>query len=224
MKRVLWVGMWAGMLPAQAVAAGSGVLAPLVDPNVVYLLIVFGLWGVIFELASPGLVLQGALGTASLALGLYLLGYLPVDWWGLGLIGLGVGLMIAEAFFPSYGLLGLGGLGAFTAGSLLLFRHAEMEVSRALVGGTAAVSAAFFLWVVLRVLRLRRQRPVSGREDMIGSTGRVIARGEGHMLIWVHGERWAAVSKQPLRIGQKVRVTGIDGLVLTVEPIGEETS
>ncbi len=221
-RTMAWMIFLGVALPAQAMASAKGAwLAPLVDPNIVYLMLVLGLYGMIFELASPGLILPGLVGGASFVLGLYALQFLPVNGWGLTLIGLGVALMLAEGFKPSYGLFGIGGLAAFIAGSLMLFQQTDMEVSRALVGGTAAVSAVFFLWVIMRALRLRRKKPVSGREDMIGSRGEVIARDGHHIWIRVHGERWEALSAKPLRVGQKVQVTGMDGLQLKVEPIEE---
>lgn len=196
----------------------SQLLSFIADPNVAYILLLVGIYGLIFELASPGYLLPGVAGAICLVLGLYALQVLPINYAGLALMGLGVAFMAAEVFVPSFGALGLGGVLAFTVGSIILFDSADLSVSLPLVGGTAAVSAGFFLWVISRLLGLRRRRPVSGREEMIGSVGVVVSDAGDHVLIRVHGESWSATAAGPLRVGQRVRVTAIDGLKLTVTP------
>lgn len=196
----------------------SRLLSVIADPNVAYILMLVGLLGVIFELASPGYLVPGVAGAISLVLGLYALQVLPINFAGLALMGLGIAFMVAEVFVPSFGALGVGGIVAFTAGSIILFNTADLSVSLPLIGGTAAVSGGFFLWMISRLLGLRRRRPVSGREEMVGSTGVVLGDFDGQGLIRVHGETWSAVAGQPLRAGQRVRVTAIDGLKLTVTP------
>lgn len=196
----------------------SRLLAVIADPNVAYILLLVGIYGLIFELASPGYLLPGVTGAISLVLGLYALQVLPINYSGLVLMGLGMAFMVAEVFVPSFGALGLGGIVAFTVGSIIMFDSAALNVSLPLIGGTAAVSAAFFLWVISRLLGLRRRRPVSGREEMVGSIGVVLNDFDEHGLIRVHGETWSAFADRPLRRGQRVRVTAIDGLKLTVTP------
>lgn len=196
----------------------SQLLSFIADPNVAYILLLIGIYGLIFELASPGYLLPGVAGAICLVLGLYALQVLPINYAGLALMGLGVAFMIGEVFVPSFGALGLGGVLAFTVGSIILFDSADLSVSLTLVGGTAAVSAAFFLWVISRLLGLRRRRPVSGREEMVGSVGVVASLSGGHAVIRVHGESWNAIADQPLHAGQRVRITAIDGLKLTVTP------
>lgn len=196
----------------------SRLLFVIADPNVAYLLLLVGLLGVIFELASPGYLVPGVVGAISLVLGLYALQVLPINFAGLALMGLGIVFMVAEVFVPSFGALGLGGIVAFTAGSIILFNTADLSMSLPLIGGTAAVSGGFFLWMISRLLGLRRRRPVSGREEMVGSTGIVLNDFDGQGLIRVHGEIWSAIADRPLRVGQRVRVTAIDGLKLTVTP------
>ncbi|WP_455384952.1 NfeD family protein [Acidihalobacter prosperus] len=196
----------------------SQLLSFIADPNVAYILLLIGIYGLIFELASPGYLLPGVAGAICLVLGLYALQVLPINYAGLALMGLGVAFMIGEVFVPSFGALGLGGVLAFTVGSIILFDSADLSVSLTLVGGTAAVSAAFFLWVISRLLGLRRRRPVSGREEMVGSVGVVASLSGDHAVIRVHGESWNAIADQPLHTGQRVRITAIDGLKLTVTP------
>lgn len=196
----------------------SQLLSFIADPNVAYILLLIGIYGLIFELASPGYLLPGVVGGISLVLGLYALQVLPINYAGLALMALGVAFMAGEVFVPSFGALGLGGVLAFTIGSIILFDSSDLSVSLTLIGGTAAVSAGFFLWVISRLLGLRRRRPVSGREEMIGSSGVVVSDADDHVLIRVHGESWSATATGPLRVGQRVRVTAIDGLKLTVTP------
>lgn len=194
----------------------SRLLAVIADPNVAYILLLIGIYGLIFELASPGYVLPGLTGAICLVLSLYALQALPINYAGLALMGFGVAFMVAELFLPFFGVLGLGGVLAFAVGSIILFDRADLDVSLPLVGGTAAVSAGFFLWLISRMVGLRRRRPVSGREEMLGSVGEVISNVGDHYLIRVHGESWTATATEPLRVGQRVRVTAIDGLKLTV--------
>ncbi|APZ42380.1 NfeD family protein [Acidihalobacter ferrooxydans] len=196
----------------------SRLLSVIANPNVAYILLLIGIYGLIFEIASPGFILPGLTGGVSLLLGIYALQVMSIDYVGLALMGLGVALMVAEVFVPVFALMGIGGVIAFTVGSVMLFDRAGMYVSLPLIGGAAAVSGSFLLWMILRLLRLRRRRPMSGAEELLGSIGVVIAPSGDHVLIRLHGERWTAIAAGPLAVGQKVRVIAVDGLRLTVEP------
>ncbi len=201
-------------------------LAVVTDPNVAYILMLVGIYGLLFEFASPGYVLPGVTGAVSLLLALYAFQVLPVNYAGLGLLLLGIAFMVAEAFVPSFGALGLGGLAAFVAGSVLLFERGAggYAVAYPLIAGVALASALFLVGAVGLVLRARRRRVVSGSEELIGARGEVLEDCAGEGRARIHGEVWAVRARVPLAAGRRVRVTGRDGLTLLVEPLaGEET-
>jgi len=148
---------------------------------------------------------------------------LPVSYTGLALIALGVGLMVAEHFVPGFGMLGIGGIVAFVIGSIMLIDTdvPGYSIPWQLIAAVAATSAAFLLLVLGFALRARRQPVVSGREEMIGASGEVMAEGSSEVFARIHGEMWKVHASVPLTRGQIVRVVGIDGLVLAVEPVQE---
>jgi len=202
----------------------SRLLAVITDPNIAYILMLLGIYGLFFEFWNPGFVLPGVVGAICLLLALFAFQVLPVNYAGLALILLGVGFMVAEAFIASFGVLGIGGIVAFVAGSVLLLDTdvPGFGISFWLIGGVALVSGGFFLTVVSLALRARRRRVVSGAEELIGATGEVIEAFEHEGRIRIHSEDWMARSRTPLKAGQKVRVVGRDGLVLQVELQTEE--
>jgi len=195
------------------------ILGIVTNPTIAYLLILVGIYAIIFEFMNPGLVLPGVVGTISLLIALYALHLLPVNYAGLALMVLGIGFMTAEAFFPAYGSLGIGGLIAFVLGSIILIDSdlPGFEIPYALIGGIAAASAAFLVFVVGMLLRARRRPVVSGREEMIGAVGEALEDFDGEGWARVHGERWRVRAARPVRRGQRLRVAAMDGLVLTVE-------
>lgn len=201
----------------------SRLLSIISDPNVAYILMLIGIYGLIFEFANPGYLVPGVVGAISLVLALFAFQILPVNYAGLALVLLGIAFMVAEAFAPSFGALGLGGVIAFVTGSVILLDEEGLRISLPLIGGTAAVSAGFLVIVVGMLLRVRRSRFRTGWEEMVGAEGEVMgdfARGRGR--VWVHGEAWNARSTAPLSAGQAVRVKAIDGLLLEVDPKEEE--
>ncbi len=202
----------------------SRLLAVITDPNVAYILMLIGIYGLIFELASPGAILPGVLGAICLLLALYAFQVLPINYAGLGLIILGVLFMAAEAFAPSFGVLGLGGVAAFVIGSIILMDDGSLAISLPLIGGTALVGASFFLWIILRLLRTRKAQPVTGAENMIGSQGCALEDFDYQGRVFVQGENWRARTRNSLHKGQIVRVIAIDGLTLTVEPVTADHS
>jgi len=196
-------------------------LAVIADPNVAYILMLLGVYGLFFELWNPGYIVPGVIGGICLLLALYAFQVLPISYAGLGLILLGASFMVAEAFVPGFGMLGLGGLVAFVIGSIILFdaEGGGFGVAWPLIATTAAVSAAFFFGVVYLALRARRRVVVSGAEELIGSRGEALedfAQGIGRVR--VHSEEWQARAASPIQRGARVKVTGRDGLVLVVEP------
>ncbi|BAV35003.1 serine protease [Sulfuricaulis limicola] len=200
-------------------------LATIADPNVAYILMLLGIYGLFFELWNPGYVLPGVIGGICLLLALYAFQVLPISFAGLGLILLGIAFMVAEAFLPSFGALGIGGVVAFVVGSIILM-DTDVEgytVAWPLIAGVALASAAFFFTVVALAMKARKRQVVSGQEEMLGATGAALENfKEGEGRVRVHSEEWQARSGTALKRGQKVKVVGIEGLVLTVEPYNPE--
>ena len=195
-------------------------LAVITSPTVAYMLLLAGIYGLIFEGYNPGAIVPGVVGAICLLLALYAFQILPVNYAGLALIVLGVILMISEVFVPSFGVLGIGGIVAFVVGSIILM---DTEVPgfglpTALIGSVAAVGGSAVMGIVWFAVRARRQPIVSGREDMIGASAKATANFQGRGQVRVHGELWSAESSVPVRAGQALRITAMDGLVLTVEP------
>jgi membrane-bound serine protease (ClpP class) len=196
------------------------ILGVITNPSIAYILILVGIYALIFEFMNPGLILPGVVGAICVLLALYAFHLLPVNYAGLALIALGVAFMVAEAFLPSFGALGAGGLVAFVIGSIILMEDTELpafEIPYTLIGGVAAASAAFLFFVVGMAARNRRRPVVSGREYLIGASGVALEDFEREGWARVQGETWRVRSPQPVRQGQALRVTAMQGLTLTVE-------
>jgi membrane-bound serine protease (ClpP class) len=200
-------------------------LLVITDPSIAYLLLMIGIYGLLFEFYSPGLIAPGVIGGISLLLALFALQLLPVSYTGLALIALGVGLLVAEHFAPGFGMLGMGGITAFVIGSVMLIdtEFPGYRIPWSLIAVVAAASAAFLLAVLNFAMRARRRPVVSGREHMLGATGEVATITDGGAYARIQGEMWKVRANTALEHGQMVRVTGIDGLVLAVEPVREQT-
>ena len=198
------------------------ILAVISDPNVTYLLLLLGMYGLIYELANPGVFFPGVVGAISLLLALYGFQVLPINYSGLALIILGISLIAAEAFMPSFGSLGIGGIVSFAVGSLILLDEESLRISLTLIAGTTLVSAAFVFWMRGRMASLRRKPVRTGVEALIGMTGEVREDFSGEGRIWLMGESWQAKSDEKLQRGEKVKVKAKEGVVLTVEKIKEE--
>ena len=200
------------------------VMQVIADPNVALILMMIGIYGILFEFWNPGAVAPGVIGGISLIVGLTALSVLPVNYAGLALLLLGIALMVAEAFAPSFGLLGLGGIAAFALGALFLFDPEQSDipiaVSWQVVAALTALSASFFLGILGFAMRARRRPVRTGAEEMIGLTGEVVYWDSGEGRVHVRGEIWAARSGASLAKGQKVRVVSRSGLTLAVEPSG----
>jgi len=201
-------------------------LSAIADPNVAYILMLLGIYGLFFELWNPGFLLPGVIGAICLLLALYAFQVLPINYAGLGLILLGVGFMVAEVFVPSFGALGIGGVVAFIVGSIVLL-DTDVEgytVAWPLIVSVATVSAAFFIGVAAFAVRARQRRVVSGREELVGSVGVALEDFTGDGRVRLHSEEWQARSSTAVRRGQKVKVSALDGLILQVEPESTEGS
>lgn len=196
-------------------------LTVISDPNVAYFLLLLGFYGLIYELANPGVFLPGVAGGISLLLAFYAFQILPINYSGLALIILGITFLISEAFVPSFGSLGIGGVVAFAVGSLILIDDESLRVSIPLIISTTAVSALLILLLVARVLSIRNKKIRTGEEALIGMTGEASEDFDGEGRIWLLGESWQAKSSNAIRKGEKVRVTSRNGLELTVESLME---
>jgi len=198
----------------------SELLAVITSPTIAYLLLLIGVYGLIFEGYNPGAVLPGVIGAICLLLALYAFQMLPVNYAGFALLILGIILMIGEAVAPSFGALGIGGVISMVIGSIILIDTdvPGFVVSRPLIGALALVSS-LGLMAIIGVAMKARQRPmVAGREELIGAMGTALVDFEEQGNVFVHSERWSAVSSSPLKAGQEIVVTGIDGLILQVRP------
>jgi membrane-bound serine protease (ClpP class) len=193
-------------------------LATLTDPSVAYILLLLGMYGLIFEFSHPGIFAPGVIGAISLVLGLLGLSVIPIDLAGLGLILLGIGLMAAEAFVPSFGAFVIGGATAFVIGSLMTFDVPGYRLAWPVIAGATIVSVGLFLLVLAMLVRARRRPVSSGDAALVNSAGQVISWTNGEGQVLAMGERWHARGPGSLAVGQQVRVVGRDGLTLRVEP------
>jgi membrane-bound serine protease (ClpP class) len=197
-------------------------LAVITNPTVAYLLLMLGIQALVLEFYT-GSIVAGVFGGIFILLGLYGLHLLPIDYAGLALVLLGLALLVAEAFVPSFGVLGIGGLVAFVAGSVMLLDTdvPGYGIPWYLVGSIAAVAAGLLLLTMTMLVRSRRRAVVSGVEQMLDSTGSVIDWGDGQGRVRVQGEIWQARAAAPVDPGARVRVRAIEGLTLVVEPEAE---
>ncbi|MDL2357090.1 MAG: NfeD family protein, partial [Pseudomonadota bacterium] len=197
-------------------------LAVITNPSVALILMMIGVYGLLFEFMSPGAVAPGVIGAICLLLAMYALQLLPVNYAGLALIILGICFMVAEAFLPSFGAVGLGGVAAFVAGALMLIDTdlPDYGIPPGLIGGVAVVSALLIGAIAAVALRSRRRAVVSGAGSLPGDVAEMLvadAAGQG----WANaaGETWRVRSAAPLRRGQQVRIVGRRGATLDVIPI-----
>jgi membrane-bound serine protease (ClpP class) len=196
-------------------------LAVISNPTVAYMLMLLGIYGLIFEGYNPGAVLPGVVGAIALLLALFAFQILPVNYAGLGLIVLGVILMIAEFMVPSFGALGFGGIASFVLGSLILIDTdvPGFAVATSLIATIATVASAALLGIIWFAMRSRGRPVVSGAEEMTRERAAALEDFDHEGAVWSHGERWHARSKRPVHRGQALRVVAIDGLTLEVEPL-----
>ena len=199
------------------------ILSAIANPEIVLLLGIIGLYGLMYEGWNPGAIVPGVVGVICLLLAAYALQVLPVNYAGLALIIVGIALMTAEAFAPSFGALGLGGIAAFVFGAIMMFDSGipGFGISVGFVIGLAILAALAIIWLVGYALKLRRRGAVSGRGSIIGGTGTAMQDFIGEGKIWLEGEAWAAHSDVPIRKNQQVIVRAMHGLTLEVEPASE---
>lgn len=200
-------------------------LSVITDPNIAYLLMLLGIYGLFFELYNPGSVVPGVVGGIALLLALLAFQALPINYAGLALILLGIAFMISEAFLPSFGVVGIGGIIAFAIGSVILIDNGvpgevSFGISRPLIAGITLTTAAFFFFIIHTLVRIRSRPVVSGRENLIGAKGECLSNESGKLRVYVQSELWNAQASTPVAPGQLIKVTGINGLTLKVETLG----
>lgn len=202
----------------------SQFLAVITDPNIAYILLLIGIYGLFFEFFSPGFVLPGVAGVISLLLALYAFQLLPINYAGLGLILFGIAFLVAEAFVPSYGSLGIGGIIAFIIGSIMLLSTdvPGFQIALSLIATVSVVTAIFFLFILNMAIRARFRPAASGSEQLINKTAIIQMDSDTNPRIRILGELWQVNSDTPLSNGQIVKIVRREGLTLWVQPIKKE--
>ncbi len=202
------------------------ILNTIASPEIAILLLMVGMYGLLFEGYNPGAILPGVAGVICLLLAAYALQVLPVNYAGLALIVVGLVLITAEAFVPSFGTLGLGGIIAIVFGSIMMFDSGipGFGISLTFVIGMALVAGLFLFWLISYLVKLRKRGAVTGKESIVGGTGEAMESFVGEGKIWLEGESWAAHSAVPIEKGQAVIVQSMTGLVLRVAPAQETNS
>ena len=204
------------LLPMNGIEAFLQVIS---NPNIAYILLTIGSIGIIAELYNPGAIFPGVIGGISLLVGFYSLGVLNAYWGGVLMIILAFGLLAADVFVTSHGILTAGGIATLVMGSLVLFSGspAAIQVNRGLIAGVTIVIGAFFVFIVAAVVRGQRRKAVTGREGLMGQTGIVATPLDPEGVVLVDGERWTATSTDDkVEPGEEVVVTAVHGLKLTV--------
>ncbi|MDH3304483.1 MAG: nodulation protein NfeD [Gammaproteobacteria bacterium] len=200
-------------------------LGVISNPEIVLLLGLIGIYGLMYEGWNPGAIVPGVVGVICLLLAAYALQVLPVNYAGVALIFLGIALMIAEAYAPSFGALGIGGIAAFVFGSIMMFDSGipGFGISITFVISIALVFALLIVWMLSYLVKLRRRGAVSGRESIVGGIAIAMEDFSGDGNVWLEGESWHARSKIPISKNQEVIVRAMDGLILDVEPVASST-
>jgi len=203
----------------------SRLLSVITNPNIAYILMLIGIYGLIFELSNPGAIVPGTIGAISLLLALYSFQMLPINYAGMALILLGVALMVGEAFEPSFGVLGIGGVISFVFGSIILLDTGipGFGIDISVIITFAATSAMIFIFIIGMAIKARRRPVVSGLEELTGGTAIVVTDFEHKGTVSIHSENWNAISNVPLHEGQWAKVIGVKGLTLEVEPLDKTT-
>jgi membrane-bound serine protease (ClpP class) len=194
-------------------------LSTITNPSIAYVLVLIGIYAILFEFSNPGLILPGVTGTICILIALYAFHLLPINYAGLALMLAGIGFMVAEAFFPAYGSLGVGGLVAFVLGSVILIDDdlPAFGIPLALIAGFAVTTFGLMLFIARAAVKTHRRRPVSGAAALVGAPGVVLEDFEGLGWATVAGETWRVHADTPLEGGARVHVKEVRDLVLEVE-------
>ena len=204
----------------------SRLLSVITEPSLALILLMIGIYGLLFEFSSPGFVLPGVVGAICLTLALFGLQMLPVNYAGLALILLGVAFLVAEAFLPSFGVLGLGGIAAFAFGAVLLIDNDSpgFGVPLWVVALSSAVSALFIIVVAGMAAKAKHRPVVSGVTTLVGTTGELVEFADGEGWAQIQGDYWRVTGSGDLYAGRRVRVSGVQGSALQVAPEGQESA
>jgi membrane-bound serine protease (ClpP class) len=196
------------------------VLSVVGNPNIAYILMLIGIYGMIFELSNPGAIVPGVLGAICLILALYSFQTLPLNYAGVLLLLVGFVLLILEVKVTSYGVLAIGGIAALLMGSLMLVRSPSpfLRISLGVILPAVGATAAFLLYVVGAGLRAQRGRAFAGREALVGRTALVRSPLAPRGQVLIEGEIWTAESPEPAAPGDRVVVEQVEGLLLRVRP------
>jgi membrane-bound serine protease (ClpP class) len=196
------------------------------DPNIAYILLMAGFLGLYMEFAHPGVIFPGVAGAICLLLAFASLQLLPINYAGLGLIILGIGLLVGEAFAPSFGVLGVGGIISLALGSFFLFdtEGSDVIVDRSIIFTAVATLGGFVLVVSYLVFRSQQSKPTLGIAGLIGEIGEVRGKLSPSGKIFVHGEYWNAQADSEIDVGEKVEVVGHEGMNLKVRRSSERSS
>ena len=195
----------------------------LADPNIAYLLLMAGILGLYMEFSNPGVIFPGVAGGIALLLALTSFQILPINYAGLMLILLGLSLLVGEAFLPSFGVLGIGGVISLTLGSLLLFdtKGSDLVLDRAIVFAAVGTLSVFILVVGYLVVQAHRRKPTLGMEGLMGEVGEVRVKLNPTGKIFIRGEYWNTEGDGEIDVGEKVQVVGFEGMLLKVKRLFE---
>jgi len=201
------------------------IIAAIADPNIALVLLVLGALGIYVEFSSPGLIAPGVVGAIMVLLGLSALSVLPINWLGAALLLLAFTLFVLEAKFTAHGILGIGGAVAMVLGAVILVNGPipEMRIRWSTAFGLALPFSAITVMLLSLVVRARRNKVATGAEGMIGTVGSALTELAPEGKVFVRGEYWDAVSLRPAAAGARVRITAIEKLKLTVEPVPDAT-
>ena len=198
-------------------------LSVMINPTLIYLVLLIGLYSVFFEFVNPGFILPGVVGGVAIVAALYALHLFPINYIGLALIFLGIVFMIAESFVPSFGVLGLGGTVAFVLGSIFLIDSADerYRISVAVIAAMAVFNVVVFLIGLNLALRSRKRPVQHGTNILIGTVGKTLGPVELEGQALIHGEIWHVRSKHPIASGCSIQVVAVSGLCLDIEKVSE---
>ncbi|HKA34383.1 MAG TPA: nodulation protein NfeD [Candidatus Binatia bacterium] len=202
------------------------VINTLADPQIAYLLLMAGILGLYMEFSHPGVIFPGVAGAIALLLAFASFQILPINYAGLALIALGIALLVAEAFLPSFGVVGVGGAISLAIGSLLLFdtQNSDLVVGRSIIFAAVGTLTAYMFFIGYLVLRTQKRRQTMGVEGMVGEIGEARTALNPTGRVFIHGEQWSAEGEEEIGAGEKVQVVGVDGLRLRVRRAAQETA
>jgi membrane-bound serine protease (ClpP class) len=203
------------------ISFANRILEVISNPNIAYILMTIGMMGLYFEFANPGAIIPGVVGAICLLLAFFAFSTLPINYAGLLLIILGVILFIAELKVVSHGVLTIGGIVSLFLGSMMLIETdvPYMDISLSVIIPMVAVTAAFFIFAIWLALRAQSRKVATGVEGMVGELGTASTDIAAGGTVHIHGEYWNAQSEKPITKGDRIRVVGIEGLVLKVEKL-----